>query len=231
MTQCSRLLCFRTSPDSVPLAVILNTWFPLQLRNLENLLRVRGVNIGHGIVRFWWNSSGPVLASGFRKRRFERTRPSCRRWERQQRTTRPVAGRRPRKRGAQEFRDEEPRQEGRIEILEEIVEAAWSRRRTRHRAPAIRRRRAWRIRHPQTPANRPMKEELWGEFAPAILKARVADAALPEDPETSRNLRPSTRLSQTIPSSYAAQLATYSRAAVPPLPPIPGLPSPDKGRF
>ena len=36
--------------------------FPLSLRNVEDLLVERGIDICHETVRFWWNRFGPLLA-------------------------------------------------------------------------------------------------------------------------------------------------------------------------
>jgi hypothetical protein len=35
--------------------------FPLSLRNVEDLLHERGIDICHETVRFWWNSFGPMF--------------------------------------------------------------------------------------------------------------------------------------------------------------------------
>lgn len=45
--------------------------FPLSLRNVEDLLHERGIDITHETVRFWWNRSGPLFAKSIRKRRVE----------------------------------------------------------------------------------------------------------------------------------------------------------------
>jgi putative transposase len=36
--------------------------FPLSLRNVEDLLHERGVDVSHETVRFWWNRFGPMFA-------------------------------------------------------------------------------------------------------------------------------------------------------------------------
>jgi putative transposase len=46
-------------------------WFPLSLRQIENLLHVRGIDISHKTVRVWWNRFGPMLAVEVRKRRIQ----------------------------------------------------------------------------------------------------------------------------------------------------------------
>ena len=47
--------CFKTSPDIVRLAVMLYVRFPPSLRNVEDLLHERGIEISLETVRFWWN--------------------------------------------------------------------------------------------------------------------------------------------------------------------------------
>ena len=37
--------------------------FPLSLRNVEDLLHERGIDITHETVRFWWNRFGPMFAN------------------------------------------------------------------------------------------------------------------------------------------------------------------------
>lgn len=49
------------------MAVMLYVWFPLSLRNVEDLLDERGIDIRHETVRFWWNRFGPMFASEIRK--------------------------------------------------------------------------------------------------------------------------------------------------------------------
>jgi hypothetical protein len=42
--------------------VMLYVRFPLSLRNGEDLLHERGIEISHKTVRFWWNRFGPMFA-------------------------------------------------------------------------------------------------------------------------------------------------------------------------
>jgi len=60
--------------------VILYVRFPLPLRNVEDLLHERGVDVSHETVRFWWYRFGPMFASEIRKRRIEGMRSSRWRW-------------------------------------------------------------------------------------------------------------------------------------------------------
>ena len=43
--------------------------FPLSLRQVEDLLHERGIDICHETVRFWWNRFGPMFAVDIRKKR------------------------------------------------------------------------------------------------------------------------------------------------------------------
>jgi len=54
--------------------------FPLSLRNVEDLLHERGIDICHETVRFWWHRFGPMFAAEIRKRRVEGMRSSHWRW-------------------------------------------------------------------------------------------------------------------------------------------------------
>ena len=65
---------FKTSPEIIRLAVMMYVRFPLSLRNVEDLLHERGIEISHETVRFWWNRFGPMFASEIRKNRVNRMR-------------------------------------------------------------------------------------------------------------------------------------------------------------
>lgn len=60
---------FKTSPEIIRLAVMMYVRFPLSLRNVEDLLHERGIDISHETIRFWWNRFGPLFASKIRKKR------------------------------------------------------------------------------------------------------------------------------------------------------------------
>jgi len=74
MTKPSPFRYFKTSPESIRLAVMMYVRFPLSLRNVEDLLHERGIDICHETVRFWWNPFGPVFAAGIRRKRINRMR-------------------------------------------------------------------------------------------------------------------------------------------------------------
>ena len=46
--------------------------FPLSLRNVEDLLFERGIDICHETVRLWWNCFGPLFAADIRRKRVSR---------------------------------------------------------------------------------------------------------------------------------------------------------------
>jgi hypothetical protein len=50
---------FNSSPEVIRLVVMMYVRYPLSLRNVENLLAERGIDISHETVRFWWNRSFP----------------------------------------------------------------------------------------------------------------------------------------------------------------------------
>ena len=70
---------FNSSPEVIRLAVMLYVRYPLSLRNVEDLLAERGVNICHETVRLWWNRFGPLFAAEIKKRRI-RLRQGCPEW-------------------------------------------------------------------------------------------------------------------------------------------------------
>ena len=53
---------------------------PLSLRQGEDLLCERGIDICHETVRYWWNRFGPVFAAEIRKRRVHHRFYSLWRW-------------------------------------------------------------------------------------------------------------------------------------------------------
>ena len=46
---------FKTSPDIIRLTVMMYVRFPLSLRQVEDLLHERGIDISYETVRAWWN--------------------------------------------------------------------------------------------------------------------------------------------------------------------------------
>ena len=69
MTKQNPFRYFKTSPEVIRLAVMMYVRFPLSLRNVEDLLHERGIDICHETVRYWWNRFGSTFASEIRKKR------------------------------------------------------------------------------------------------------------------------------------------------------------------
>jgi DDE domain len=65
---------FNSSPEVIRLVVMMYVRYPLSLRNVEDLLAERGIEISHETVRFWWNRFGPMFAAEIRKKRVARMR-------------------------------------------------------------------------------------------------------------------------------------------------------------
>ena len=68
-----------SSPEVIRLVVMMYVRYPLSLRNVEDLLAERGIDISHETVRFWWNRFGPMFAAEIRKRRVAHLR-GCPQW-------------------------------------------------------------------------------------------------------------------------------------------------------
>ncbi|MCC7394777.1 MAG: IS6 family transposase [Sphingomonadaceae bacterium] len=65
---------FNSSPEVIRLVVMMYVRYPLSLRNVEDLLFERGIDICHETVRFWWNRFGPMFAADIRRQRVSRMR-------------------------------------------------------------------------------------------------------------------------------------------------------------
>ena len=71
---------FNSSPEVIRLTVMMYVRYPLSLRQVEDLLHERGIDICHETVRFWWNRFGPLFAAEIRKRRIQQFSYSNWRW-------------------------------------------------------------------------------------------------------------------------------------------------------
>jgi putative transposase len=71
---------FNSSPEVIRLVVLMYVRFPLSLRNVEDLLFERGIDVCHETVRFWWNRFGPMFAANIRRQRVSRMR-GFRQWQ------------------------------------------------------------------------------------------------------------------------------------------------------
>ncbi len=71
---------FNSSPEVIRLVVMMYVRFPLSLRNVEDLLFERGIDICHETVRHWWNRFGPLFAADIRRQRVSRMRDFPHHW-------------------------------------------------------------------------------------------------------------------------------------------------------
>nr|WP_282121401.1 IS6 family transposase [Ruegeria atlantica] len=71
MTRPASFKYFKTSLEIIRLAVMLYIRFPLSLRNVEDLLHERGIDVSHETVRYWWNRFGPMFAAEIRRKRVQ----------------------------------------------------------------------------------------------------------------------------------------------------------------
>jgi putative transposase len=60
---------FKTSAEIIQLAVMMYVRFPLSLRNVEDLLHERGIDVCHESVRLWVDRFGPIFAGKIRTKR------------------------------------------------------------------------------------------------------------------------------------------------------------------
>jgi len=65
---------FHSSHEVIRLVVLMCVRFPLSLRNVEDLLFERGIDLCHETVRLWWNRFGPLFAADIRRERVSRMR-------------------------------------------------------------------------------------------------------------------------------------------------------------
>ena len=70
----SQFRYFNSSPEVIRLVVLMYVRFPLSLRNVEDLLFERGIDICHETVRLWWNRFGPLFAGEVRRQRVSHMR-------------------------------------------------------------------------------------------------------------------------------------------------------------
>ena len=123
---------FKTSPEVIRLAVMMYVRYPLSLRQVEDILYERGIDISHEAIRYWWNRFGPIFAGEIRKRRIEGHDWSNWRWHLDEVFVRIngerhylVACRRPRRRSARSVRHEAARPPGSAYVSEAHDETLW----------------------------------------------------------------------------------------------------------
>lgn len=65
---------FDSPPEVIRLVVRMYVKYPLSLRNVEDLLHERGIDICHETVRLWWNRFGPMFVADIRRKRVQKMR-------------------------------------------------------------------------------------------------------------------------------------------------------------
>lgn len=68
-------------PEIIRQAVMLYVRYPLSLRNVEDFLFERGIDVCHETARLWWNRFGPLFAADIRRQHIrQRQGARHRRW-------------------------------------------------------------------------------------------------------------------------------------------------------
>ncbi len=136
-----------SSPEVIRLVVMMYVRYPLSLRQVEDILFERGIDICHETIRFWWKRFGPMFADEIRKRRiltsivFALALALGRGLRQDQwRDTLSLACSRSRRRGAGGLCDEAPRSQGGTEVSQEDDETLWPARFDRDRQASLLRR-------------------------------------------------------------------------------------------
>jgi putative transposase len=65
---------FNSSPEVIRLVVKMYVKYPLSLRNVEDLMHERGIDISYETVRFWWNRFGAMFAAEIRRKQYKERR-------------------------------------------------------------------------------------------------------------------------------------------------------------
>jgi len=69
---------YKTSPEIIKLAVMYYVRYPLSLRQVEDILFERGIDVCHETIRYWWNKFGTRFAKDIKKKTL--SAPSNWRW-------------------------------------------------------------------------------------------------------------------------------------------------------
>ena len=59
---------FKTSPEIIKLAVMYYIRYPLSLRQVEDILHERGIDVCHETIRYWWNKFGTLFSKEMKKK-------------------------------------------------------------------------------------------------------------------------------------------------------------------
>lgn len=67
MSKINHFKCYKTSPEIIKLAIMYYVRYPLSLRQVEDILHERGIDICHETVRYWWHKLGSVLSKEIKR--------------------------------------------------------------------------------------------------------------------------------------------------------------------
>ena len=67
MAQINHFKYYKTSPEIIKLAVMYYVRFPLSLREVEDILHERGIDISYETIRYWWNKFGILFSREMKK--------------------------------------------------------------------------------------------------------------------------------------------------------------------
>lgn len=67
MSKINHCKYFKTSPVIIKLAVMYYIRFPLSLRQVEDILHERGIDISYETIRYWWNKFGILFSREMKK--------------------------------------------------------------------------------------------------------------------------------------------------------------------
>lgn len=59
---------YKTSPEIIKLTVMYYICYPLSLRQVEDILHERGIDICHETVRYWWNKFNTLFVKDIKKK-------------------------------------------------------------------------------------------------------------------------------------------------------------------
>ena len=59
---------FKTSPEIIKLTVMYYVRYPLSLRQVEDILHERGIDVCHETIRYWWNKFGLKFSKEIKKK-------------------------------------------------------------------------------------------------------------------------------------------------------------------
>ncbi len=68
MSKINHFKYYKTSPEIIKLAVMYYVRFPLSLRQVEDILYERGIDISYETIRYWWNKFGTLFSREMKKK-------------------------------------------------------------------------------------------------------------------------------------------------------------------